>query len=64
MQQIKAVIDTTGVGSVIGLIFNWIPQVVGLLTMLWIIGRLYEMFTGNQVSDLYQKLKKKYKKSK
>jgi hypothetical protein len=42
----KHITDVAAAASTAGVLMQWIPPLAGLLTILWTLLRLFEMFTG------------------
>lgn len=47
----KHVIDTISVTAVIGTLTAWLPPIAALLSIIWTVLRIYEMISGEQLSD-------------
>jgi hypothetical protein len=48
---LKAVGDFSAVSITVATVFNWLPAVAALFTILWTATRLYEAVTGKQFSE-------------
>lgn len=46
---VKAAIDAGAIGALLGVLIDVLPQVTVVLTFVWAVGRLFEMFTGTPV---------------
>lgn len=47
----KHIIDAVSVGTIVGTLTAWLPPMAALLSIIWTILRLLEMWTGKTMSE-------------
>lgn len=47
----KHIVDTISLVTVVGTLATWLPPIAALLSIVWTILRLYEMFSGKTMDE-------------
>ena len=49
--NIKHVTDVAAITTVVGTLTAWLPPIAALLSIVWTLLRIWEMFTGKTISE-------------
>lgn len=49
IEAAKHVADTTAVGTTVGVLLGWLPHIATVLTVLWLLFRLYDMWLSIKI---------------